>query len=89
MQGIVQVVKLCAEQALPLRGHRDNSTQEFTRDGNSMAILKGSAKIDPVLYDHLSNGPKNTQMNSWKFQNEVLACIAEVLKRHVRYVLDH
>ena len=34
------------------------------RDGNFMAILEGCARIDPVLYDHLSNGPKNAQMNT-------------------------
>ena len=66
LKRIVQVVKICAEQGLPLGGHRDNSTEEFTTDGNFMAILKSFAKIDPVLYDHLSNGPKNDQMNSWK-----------------------
>ena len=83
----MHVVKLFAEQGLPLRGHRDNSTEEFTRDSNFVAILKVFAKIDPVLYDHLSNGPKNAQMNSWKTQNEVIACIAEVVRRHIRYVL--
>ena len=86
---IVQVVQLCAEQGLQLRGHRDNYTEEFTRDGNFMAILKSFAKIDPVLYDHLSNGPKNAQLNSWKIQNKVIACIAEVVKRYIRYVLDN
>ena len=54
-----------------------------------MAILKGFAKLDPVLDDHLSNGPKNVQMNSWKIQNEVIACIAEVVRRHIQYVLDN
>ena len=85
----MQVVKLCAEQGLPLRGHQDNSTEEFTRNGNFMAILNGFAKIDPVPYDHLSNGPKNAQMNSWKIQNEVIVCIAEVVRRHIQYVLDN
>ena len=85
----MQVVKLCAEQDLPLRGHRDNSTEEFTRDSNFMAILKGFTKIDPVLYDHLSNGPKNAQMSSWKIQNEVIVSIAEVVRRHIRYVLEN
>ena len=49
LKRIVQVVKLCEEQGLPLRGHRDNSTEEFTRDGNFMAILRGFAKINPFL----------------------------------------
>ena len=50
-----------------------------------MAILKGFAKLDPVLDDHLSNGPKYVQMNSWKIQNEVIACIAEVVRRPIQY----
>ena len=50
-----------------------------------MAILKGFAILDPVLDDHLSNGPKNVQMNSWKIQNEVIACIAEVARRHIQF----
>ena len=79
---IVQVVKLFAEQGLPLMGNRDNSR-------NFMANLKGFAKIDPVLYDHLSNGCKNAQMNYWKIQNEVISCIAKVVRRHIRYVLDN
>ena len=89
LKRIVQVVKPCAEQGLPLRTHRDNSTEELTRYGNFMAILKDFAKIDPVLYDHLSNGPKNAQMNSRKIQNEVTACIEEVVRRHILHVLDN
>ena len=54
-----------------------------------MAVLKGVAKIDPVLYDHLSSGPKNAQMNSWKIQNKIIACIADVMRRHIRYDLDN
>ena len=57
----VQVVKLCAEHVLQLRGLRESPTEEFTRDGNFISILKGFAKIDAVLYDHLRNGPKNAQ----------------------------
>ena len=30
LKRIVQVVKLCAEQGLQLRGYQDNSTEEFT-----------------------------------------------------------
>ena len=61
----MKAVKICEEQGLLLRVHRDNSTEEFTKDGNFMAILKGFAKIDLVLYDHLRNGPKNVEINSF------------------------
>ena len=89
LKNIVEVVKLCVEQGILLRVHRDNSTEKFTRDGSFMAILKGFAKIDLDLSDYLSNGPKNAQMNSWKTQNEVITCIAEVVRRHIRYALDN
>ena len=75
LKRIVQVVKLCAEQGLPLKEHRDNCTKGFTRGGN--------------FNDHLSNGPKNSQMNSWKIQNEVTAYIAEIVRKYIRYVLDN
>ena len=54
-----------------------------------MAILKAFVKIDPVLNDHLSDGPVNSQMNSWKIQNEVIGCVANVVRKHIRYVLDN
>ena len=28
-------------------------------------------------------------MNSWKIQNEVIACIAEGVRRHIRYILEN
>ena len=28
-------------------------------------------------------------MNSWKIRNEVITCIVEVVRRHIRYVLDN
>ena len=89
LKRILQVVELCAEQGLPLRGPRGNCTEGFTRDGNFIAILKGFAKIDLVLNDHRRNSPKNSQMNSWKIQNQVIACIADVVRRHIQYVLDN
>ena len=69
---------------MPLRGHGDNSTDEFSRDGNFIAILKSFAEIDTVLHDHLENEPKIAQMKSWKIQNEIITCIADVIRRYIR-----
>ena len=60
-----------------------NSTDEFSRDRNFIAILKSFAEIDTVLHDHLENEP-NAQMKSWKIQNEIITCIADVIRRHIR-----
>ena len=89
LKRVIQAVRVCAKQGLPLRGHRDNSRDEFSRDGNFIAILKSFAEIDTVLHDHLENTPKNAQMKSWKIQNEIIACIAEVRTRHIRRTLNN
>ena len=39
------MVKSCAQQGLPLRGHRDNSREDYA--GNVMAILKGFSDFHP------------------------------------------
>ena len=62
LKRVIREVKVCAKQGLVLREHSDNSTDEFSRDGNFIAILKSFAEIDTVLHDHLENGPKNAQM---------------------------
>ena len=61
----------------------------FSRDRNFIAILKSFAEIGTVLHDHLENGPKNAQIKSWKIQNEIIACIAEVIRRHIRLTLNN
>ena len=62
LKRVIQAVKVCAKQNLPLRGHRDNSTDEFSKDGNFIPILKSFVDIDTILHDHLENGPKIAQM---------------------------
>ena len=89
LKRVIQIVKVYAKQGLPFRRHRDNSTNEFSRDGNFIAALKSFAEIDTVLDDHLETGPKNAQMKSWKIQNEIIACIAEVIRRHIRLTLNN
>ena len=68
---------------------RDNSTDEFSRNGNFIAILKSFEEIDTVLHDHSENGPKDAQMKSWKIQNEIIACIAEAIRRHIGLTLNN
>ena len=56
---VIQAVKICATQGFTLREHRVNSTDQFSRVDNFIAILKSFAEIDTVLIDNLENGPKN------------------------------
>ena len=70
-------------KALPLGGHRNNSSDLFSRDGNFLAIVKTLTDFDPILKDHLETGSKNAKMTSWKIQNDI-SCIPESTWTEIR-----
>ena len=82
---IMQAVALCAQQGLALRGNREVESEdnEDSRDGNFQAILKSFADIYPLLKDHLRHGPKNSQMKSWKIQNEMINCMLDCVRKEI------
>ena len=67
---IIKAVNLCSKQGLPVRGHCDNSSDLFSRDGNFHTVVKILADMGPILKDHLETGSKNAQMTSLKIQND-------------------
>ena len=78
---IADTVKLCGMQGLSLRGHRDDSTADRTRNrGNFMAILEHTAKNDSVLREHLEHGKKDQRYTSKTIQNELITIIADHLR---------
>ena len=85
LKHIIQVVALRAQQGLALRGHREVESEdnEDSRYGNFQAILKSFAEVDPLLKDHLQHGPKNSQMKSWKIQNEITNCMADCVRKEI------
>ena len=72
---IIKAVNLCSKQGLPLRGHRNNSSDLFSRDGYFLEVVKTLANMDPILKDHLETGSKNAQMTLWKIQNKFSAAM--------------
>ena len=81
---IVDTVKLCGMQALPLRGHRDDSTAESDANkGVFNAIIKLAAKRDNILRDHLEQGMRNQQYTSKTTQNEIINVIASCLRDNI------
>ena len=61
---IVEGVKVCGMQCLPLRGHRNDNTAEcFTNQGNFFAILEYASKSDPVIKEHIEKGKKSESMH--------------------------
>ena len=84
---LIEAVNLCSKQGLPLRGHRDNSSELFSRDGNFLAVVKTLPDIDPILKHHLETGSKKVQITSWKIQNEIISCTAESVRSEIRNIL--
>ena len=58
---IIKAVNLCSKQELPLRGHRDNSSDLILRDCSFLAVVKTLADMDSILKDHQKTGSKNAQ----------------------------
>ena len=42
------------------------------------------AKLDPILKEHLENEAKNAKMTSWKIQNDIIACLAEFIRKRIK-----
>ena len=85
LKRIIEAVTLCAQQGLALWGHREVESEdnEDSRDGSFQAILKSFAKIDPLLKDHLQHEPKDSQMKSWKIQNQIIDCMADYVRKKI------
>ena len=83
----IKAVNLCSKQGLPLCGHRDNSRDLFSRDGNFFAVVKTLADMDLILKDHLETDFKDAEMTAWKIQNEIISCIAESVRTEIRSIL--
>lgn len=89
---IIESVLVCAEQGLPLRGHRDHSADDHIEDdsnninvnkGNFLAILNSHAKYQPTLKRHLEKESGKTKMISWYAQNEIIQCIAKFVRNRI------
>ena len=79
LASIFETVMLCGRQNIPLRGHRDNTT-DIERDltqsenhGNFHALLKFRVEAgDTILGQHLATGSRNATYTSSGIQNEII-----------------
>ena len=40
--------------------------------------------LDPTFRNHLKHGRENSKMISWKFQNEVIKCLATFVRSNIK-----
>ena len=45
-------------------------------------------KLDPILKSHLENGVKNPKMTSLKIQNDIIACLAQFIRKGTKEVIS-
>ena len=73
MLSIIKTVIFCGQNNLPLRGKRDNNTEDTSLQGNVQALL--DLRIDSgdtKLEEHLENAPRNATYRSKTIQNEII-----------------
>lgn len=63
------------------RGHRETTDSE--RKGMFLSMLELLAKHDPMIRKRLQNQPKNAMYTSKTIQNEILQCLAGMVKDNI------
>lgn len=77
---IIEVLLLCAQQDLPLRGHREYNSHNR---GNFLEILSTIAKHDKIVEAKLKNAPRNAIYTSPAIQNQLLQLMGESVRSMV------
>ena len=70
-----------AERGIPLRGSWDKEKKE--EDSNFNFFLKWKAKDNPDLATFLKSAPKNATYLSPPIQNQLINCLALVIRRKI------
>ena len=86
---LLEVLLCCAQQGIPLRGHRevshdDNDDGDNTINiGNFRSFVKlHSCHID-LLSNKLTSGPKNATLLSHDYQNSMLSVLAQSVLEYI------
>ena len=87
---IVEILKFCGIQDLPLRGHRDSGridpsgTYPKENDGNFRMLIRFRVNSgDSLLQSHLRDSSTTSLYTSPQAQNELLSIMCDMLKRSV------
>ena len=77
MKTIAEVILLCSQQEIGLRGHRE-SERSLNR-GKFMEMLQLVALHDKSVQDRLQQGPRNCMYTSPEIQNSLLNVMGELV----------
>ncbi|XP_034093508.1 zinc finger MYM-type protein 1-like [Gymnodraco acuticeps] len=78
---LADILLLTATQNISQRGHDESETSK--NKGNFLEILDVVSKHDPLVKRRLSQGPRNAKYTSKGTQNEMLECLAEIVREDI------
>ena len=81
LKTLIQILLLCAQQEIGLRGHREGSNAK--NKGNFLEILHLVASHDPIVQQRLSGGPRNAIYTSPEIQNSLIHIMGELVTKTV------
>ena len=85
---IAEAAITCANQRIPLQGHKqdkiDFDSPPLNSEGNFIAVLRLLAKNISELKEHLTSGPRNARYISKTVQNELIEIAADQIREFYR-----
>ena len=83
---VIDVIRHCIVNGLPLRGHRDDNESTLSTQsgkGNFKETLALVARYHPDLASHITYGPKNAKYDSKTTQNELISICADLVVQEI------
>uniref|UniRef100_A0A1X7V0P6 TTF-type domain-containing protein n=1 Tax=Amphimedon queenslandica TaxID=400682 RepID=A0A1X7V0P6_AMPQE len=81
---ILEVILLCAQQGIALRGHREvNDSEKSTNIGNFLSLVQLHSRHIDLLRERLETGPKNASLLGHHYQNSMLSVLAESVLEYI------
>ena len=88
VKSLAEVVLLCAQQGLALRGHGDSMDDPCKNPGNFKVLVNHVSKHDDVVQKRLSDGPRNATFLGHAIQNELIEVMAGKVTEKIRGELN-
>lgn len=83
LKSIVEVLLLCCNQEIAIRGHSCKESSESKNRGNFLEILQLVAKHDPIVQSRLSEGARNASYTSPEIQNTLLNVMDNIIRKQI------
>ena len=76
VRSLAEIILVCAQQGLTLRGHDDNMDDPNKNPGNFRVLVNLMSKHDDAVRKRLIDGPRNATFLGYAIQNEFIEGMA-------------